>query len=89
MPLKRGGEGKSSDHISRCGVEAVDPLTPGGGGGGGVWLGFFFSSGERKERESASSSSEQAGVSLGKNTLPAAHGNKIGHSAPIWLVCFH
>lgn len=33
--------------------------------------------------------SEQAGVSLGKNTLPAAHGNKIGHSAPIWLVCFH
>lgn len=85
MPLKRGGEGKSSDHISRCGVEAVDPLTRVGGGLVGV---FLFFGRERKERESASSS-EQAGVSLGKNTLPAAHGNKIGHSAPIWLVCFH
>lgn len=52
MPLKRGGEGKSSDHISRCGVEAVDPLTPGGGGVGGFGWGFSFLR-EREKRERA------------------------------------
>lgn len=52
MPLKRGGEGKSSDHISRCGVEAVDPLTPGGGGGWGGLVGvFLFFGREKRERE--------------------------------------
>ena len=55
MPLKRGGEGKSSDHISRCGVEAVDPLTRGGGGGRrvGVFI-LFGGEGEKRERAAAS-----------------------------------
>lgn len=78
MESEKGREGKSSDHISRCGVEAVDPLA------GNFLVSFFSPFGEREREKRA-----RAGVSLGKNTLPAAHGNKIGHSAPIWLVCFH
>lgn len=88
MPLKRGGEGKSSDHISRCGVEAVHPLA------GNLLVSSFPLStvrigGGKREKKSTSCSEGGRGVSFGKNTLPAAHGNKIGHSAPIWLVCFH
>lgn len=66
MPLKRGGEGKSSDHISRCGVEAVHPLA------GNLLVSSFplstvrIGGGEREKRRARAAAKEAEGLVLGK-----------------------